>query len=524
MKTKYILTALPLIALLACAQVDSLRGDTEYRYSDLMQTWRNTENSAALTIEPTDNRGVASIGYYHKGGDYHRVQEGEQSNSMKFFTERYQQMGKYLYGYGKFRFDIGRTQERVWGDQYRLYNAIPFISGSSIPGKYDHQDFELTAKVGTKSFNGWRFGVALDYNLGDLSRLRDPRSRSRLLEYKLTPSVSYSFDNDDTHTIGLSGHYNRRKEKMGSLTTVQNDANLMYYLMSGMEVADGTIGGYSSFNREWVNHNFGAEVQYGYKNDAFTSTSAVSIEHGTEYIYGNYKYEPGRYYTYLYNIASQNRIKTDRLIHQIDVKVDFQQAYANEYRQQLVITNDATTGLTSYRYDTQFEFKKRYQVETMDLNFRYRANLIRLNESNNARQVKAYLGLAGNLSSQRNTHLLNKSESKYGRFNLQTEDGVSLFNNRLTLDFVLGYSFATKSELNLADPTTDYAKSVLIPDFRYYDANVFHTQLQVMYQFPLSIREVRGMWYIKANGGFQSANNEERQKGYNFGISIGVFN
>ena len=109
----------------------------------------------------------------------------------------------------------------------------------------------MTAAVGTTDFSGWRFGLQLNYQLGDLSRLRDPRSRSQLLDYRLTPAVSYTMGN---HTLGLSGYYDRRKEKMGPLVTVQSDATLTYYLLSGMENATGTIGGYSSFNREWVNH------------------------------------------------------------------------------------------------------------------------------------------------------------------------------------------------------------------------------------------------------------------------------
>ena len=55
---------------------------------------------------------------------------------------------------------------------------------------------------------GFTGGVRLDYQVGDLSRLRDPRSRSELLDYKLTPSLTYT---SGQHTLGISGHYRRRK-------------------------------------------------------------------------------------------------------------------------------------------------------------------------------------------------------------------------------------------------------------------------------------------------------------------------
>ena len=59
-----------------------------------------------------------------------------------------------------------------------LTTLIPYQSGSDIAGSYDHQDFDMVASVGTTDFSGWRFGLQLNYQLGDLSRLRDPRSRS----------------------------------------------------------------------------------------------------------------------------------------------------------------------------------------------------------------------------------------------------------------------------------------------------------------------------------------------------------
>ena len=60
----------------------------------------------------------------------------------------------------------------------------------------------MTAAVGTTDFSCWRFGLQLNYQLGDLSRLRDPRSRSQLLDYRLTPAVSYTMGN---HTLGFVG-------------------------------------------------------------------------------------------------------------------------------------------------------------------------------------------------------------------------------------------------------------------------------------------------------------------------------
>lgn len=504
---------------------DSLVGEPEYRYKNLTQLWHNTNNAAGLSLDDSSNRGFASIGFNHRGGDYHRVQEGGAMNNMQFFTERYQRLGRYLYSYGKVDFNLGRTKDRSFADQYRPYNSNPYQSGSAIAGSYDHQDFDMVASVGTTDFSGWRFGLQLNYQLGDLSRLRDPRSRSQLLDYRLTLSVSYTMGG---HTLGLSGYYDRRKEKMGSLVTVQSDATLTYYLFSGMEYATGTIGGYSSFNREWVNHQVGAAMDYGYRSDSFHTLNSFGISRGEEYAYGTYKYEPGRYFTYLYNVQSQNRLLTGSVLHQVDVRMDWQQGYADEYRQQLIIKNDPQIGTTSYTYEKQLEFRKRYQVRTFDCAFRYRANFLNDASSRLLQQatasLKGYTGFSIDTHKASNRHLLPLSSSDFSRINFQLENGISLFKQHLTADLTLGYSVSTRADLQLADDSSILAQRVLLKDLPYYDANLFHGRLQVMYQFPLTIKKSRAMWFVKAFGDFTSANSAGHPNLYNVGFSVGLFN
>jgi hypothetical protein len=504
---------------------DSLVGEPEYRYKNLTQLWHNTSNAAGLSLDDSPNCGFASIGFNHRGGDYHRVQEGGAMNNMQFFTERYQRLGRYLYSYGKVDFNLGRTKDRAFADQYRPYNSNPYQSGSDIAGSYDHQDFDMVASVGTTDFSGWRFGLQLNYQLGDLSRLRDPRSRSQLLDYRLTPSVSYTMGG---HTLGLSGYYDRRKEKMGPLVTVQSDATLTYYLFSGMEYATGTIGGYSSFNREWVNHQVGAAMDYGYRSDSFHTLNSFGISRGEEYAYGTYKYEPGRYFTYLYNVQSQNRLLTGSVLHQVDVRMDWQQGYADEYRQQLIIKNDPQIGTTSYTYEKQLEFRKRYQVRTFDCAFRYRANFLndapsRLLQQSTA-SLKGYTGFSIDTHKASNRHLLPLSSSDFSRINFQLENGISLFKQHLTADMTLGYSVSTRADLQLADDSSILAQRVLLKDLPYYDANLLHGRLQVMYQFPLTIKKSRAMWFVKAFGDFTSANSAGHPNLYNVGFSVGLFN
>lgn len=522
MINKTLYTTITLLAVAVCSQAQQTQdGEAQYRYDDATQLWRNTNQAAGLSIDSAHNRGLARFDLQHQSGDYHRVQEGSQQNQLTFFTERYQRIGRYLYGYGRFQFDMGRTKNRAWSDVQRTYHANPFISGSSIKGSYDHQRFDFTAALGTiplikgsKTGEGLRLGARLDYKVSDLSRLRDPRSRSQLLDYRLTPSATYTAG---SHTVGLSGYYGRRKEKIPNITTVQDDPNLTYYLMSGMEAADGTTGGYKGFNREWVHHTIGATLAYGYKGSAFSSLTTAGINRGEEYVYETYKREPGRYYDYDYSLHSQNRLQQQGLLHQLDLQADYRQGYADEYRQQLQIENDPQTGYTSYSYETLITFKKRYQVRRFDFNLHYRLNFTC------QQAVTGYVGLRADISTVRDKHLLPESHLKLTATDWQLESGKALLKDqRLWIDASAGYHHASRADLSLADASTDYAQQVLLPDMEYYRANYWQGRIAVTCQLPLTIKQTRTLWFVRAYGQYLKTNNN--LDGRTVGLSFGIFN
>lgn len=496
------------------AQTSNLpAGEGEYRHDDALETWRLSENSAGLTIDSLRDRGYAAFSFFHRSGDYHRVQEGKQTNNLTFFTERYQHIGKYLYGYGRFRFDDGRTTDRAWSDVMRTYQSDPFISGSSVPGRYDTQQFDMGARLGTISFSGWRFGIGLDYRVGDLSRLRDPRSRSRYLDYKIKPGVIYSFGR---HDIGLTGWYRRYKEKIPNITTVQNDPNLYYYQMSGLEAAVGAIGSYQGYQREYVDHEFGAELEYGYQGESLRNVTTVSISRGSEEIYEQYKREPGHYTTYDYQFSSHFRILSNGLIHQIDLGATAGQAYADEYRPQMVITTDSVHGWSSTSYKNLLTYKKRFQQKTATGSLHYRLNFTDGNSS-----VHRYAGVSGAFTSLSQKHLLPTSKWNYNTTDWTLEYGEGLFKQSLWLSAEYGRHYSTKADLRLADESTIYAQNVLFPDQNYYTADYGHVTLLAKYQFPLTVKGFRSRWYVEA--WWTNIHAQHGLKQNTFGVSAGIF-
>ena len=129
-----------LVAITASAQNDSLMNQGRYDYELSKSAWQGSNNAATLSLQNHINFGKAYFNYSHKGGDFYRVQEGDMNNRLQFFTESWQKLGKYLYAYGKFDFNTGRTKNRSWTDVMRPYNSNPYFSGSGIKASYEMKE------------------------------------------------------------------------------------------------------------------------------------------------------------------------------------------------------------------------------------------------------------------------------------------------------------------------------------------------------------------------------------------------
>lgn len=518
MNHRYVLfTGLMVTALCIHAQDIELQTKEKYEYADATQLWRRTLNPAGLSLDTLTNRGISYFEFSHQQGTHYRVQDGDEQNKLLFTSERYQKIGKYLYGYGRFTFDMGRQFNRSWSDVLRSHHSNPYFSGSSIKGKYDFQNFDLSAALATLPIKNFTFGARLDYKVGDLSRLKDPRSRTNLADYQLTPAVTYTWNK---HSLGLSGYYHRRKEKIPNITTVQTDPNLKYYTFTGMENADGTTGGYSGFEREFVNHEFGGELSYQYKNERIQTLTTLSYAKGNEDVWGDIKYSPGKYHTTTYNLLSMNRIKSGRTEHIIDISINYQTGKADEYRQEKIIEKDPVTGIESSYWNTLLTYDERYTVDLLNANLHYRL----LWSNHHTGEATAYAGARAYFQSVEDQYNLPSSSLTVRQATICMEGGYSFLrkNNRsLWIEAEAGYHISLSSDLSLNDPSTEYAQSVLLPDMTYYGASYAHGKLQIQYQMPVTIKKHTNVWFVKATGAYLKTDKKTDSK--MFGISLGLY-
>ena len=410
-----------LVALSAMQATAQEMNQQKYQLADERQLWSESRNAAGLAHDmqdSTDNRGVAYFDLQHQSGDYHRVQEGNQQNQLRFFTERYQKIGKRLVGYGSFDFDMGRIKERAWSDVMRTYNSNPFISG-----------------------------------------------------------------------------------------------HIKYYLMTGVDYAKGNVGDYAGYQREYVNHEFGGELSYGVRSGNVAGVTALTLRHGTEYAYGQYKYEPGTYYTYHYGATSRWTVTAGTLLHSISASLDYEQAYADEYNSQLITEKDGA--YTTQRWERTMTFKKRYQLKKADLALHYRLSFT----ADDA--VKGFVGASYDLQSVSNKHLLATSQLEYGSSLFGLEGGYGLLNGSLWVKAHADYHLKSKADLDLHFEDGDYAVNVLQPDMEYYGANWWRGRLEVTYQLPVTIKKQRTLWFAKVYGSYLKTDNSLDSK--HAGIAVGVY-
>ncbi len=486
-----------------------------YLYQDAQEVWRNTNNAAGLGLDSLTNRGVTYFELSQLNTDHHLVQNGDKQNTIHFLSERYQHIGKHLVGFGRFEFNTGRDFGRAWCDMLRTEHSNPYFSGSDKPGKYERQLIDLTAQLSTVQIGPMTYGFRLDYKVGDYSRLKDPRSRVMMAEYRVAPSITYTLGQ---HSLGLVAHYQHYKEKLTGLTTVQTDATLMYYQATGLEHVIGTVGGYNAFSREFVNHEFGIEFDYNFQTEAFQSLNAFGFEHARENMYEQYKAEPGAWRNQEWRFASQNRISRGAKLHQLDLTLKYLPALGDEYRQQKVIELNPETGASTTYYQTLITYKNRYELYEYQADFHYR--LLWLDGA----KTKAYAGVRATYQYDKEQYNLPVSFRKIGHLDTMLEGGGALFSKgdrSFWAEAKAGYHVSTKSELCLNDATGIYATSVLLPDMDYYGANYYQGQLELTYLMPVTFKGYRNIWYAKIGGSYLKTDNHT--DGYYAAASIGIY-
>lgn len=500
-----------LVALLMVLQINAQPAVQfeEHELTTVLNPWLLTDNAAGLGRSTVHFHGITELGYDASKGDLHRAQEGNERGGLDFYSERYDQLAKNWTSWGSFNFIMDREKNRAWSDVMHTYNNNPYIFGSSVPGTYDQQLFDFHVKISSRAFGKMTYGLGIDYQVGDLSRLRDPRTRVYLADYAALPGVTFQL-NDRTF-LGLNVNARYQKEKMPNITTVQDDPNLRYYSFFGNENANAVIGGYNGFQRQFVSAMYGADVQYLIKSNNSQLMISGGFFSQNQQILENIKQSPGTFHSLNYKAAVTFNTKLNNLLLNIAANAGAKQGEADENLQELRSVNDPSTGINSQTWVTLFTYKNQYINNTYHAEIK--VDVRDLNKDNNDFSwmggiQTGVVGFENQYNLPYSAFNVNRAHAGiYGHYRL-----LKRKEQRLTVKGTVNYEIGFDNSLVLRDGVTvtpavgastfeqgtyDVATNVLLPDFQYYGANMLNFRLETKYSLPLSIKKAKTMGYAK---------------------------
>jgi hypothetical protein len=471
----------------------------QHELIQLKNSWLNTNNAAGLTISDVALHGNTELGYSNAGGNYHRAQEGNRLNGLRFFSERFNKIGKNWISWGSFEFQMNREYERNWSNVFNTYNSSPYIFGDSIKANYDTQFFDLHAKLSRKINNKLAFGIGIDYFAADMSRLRDARTRTYVANYAAIPSLTYKLTANQV--IGLTAGIRFDKEKMPGTTTVQESPKIVYYLFLGNENANSVIDGYKGFDRQFVNLDYSVGLQHSITGKDFDWYNGFEYITKKQEVLGSERESPGSYFANKFSFKSIANIKTEKRLLNISFDGYFNEGWADEYLQERIEERDTLTGNDSKEWVTLYSYTNRYVTDS------YQGNL-KVSVRNLLSSGKDYSWVAGadaQFNGFNNKYYLPYSSIENQRLRIGGNVGVRILNiknHRVTVNLKGGYGFRLKNDLQLNSISTTIpsnsssmfekaaykvANQIIIPDMEFYKQNVVDYRIDARYSFPLTI-------------------------------------
>ncbi len=466
----------------------------------LTNPWLHSKNAAGLAASTYSRSGYTELGYKYSQGDLHRAQEGNRLNGLNFFSERYDTITNKWKVWGSFEFNMYSEHNRAWSDVINTYNAAPYIFGDSVKGKYDVQRFDLNAKISRYINDRFSMGLSLNFTAEDMSRQRDARTRTYVANYSAIPGIIYMINKKNT--IGLHTGIGFEKEKMPSVTTVQQSPKIDYYFFYGNENATSVLNGYTGFNREFVKLSSISGIQHQLSTSRVKWFNDLGFAYGNEHIYQDEHASPGNFRTYTYSLNSAGSIKINKNLLNIRLNGMYNLGKANEYLQEKVILRDSTTGNTSTIYNTLYEYKNRYVTHSYssDLNISMR------NFLEDGKDYSWVANVEAQVNGFKNEYYLPYSVFESNRMRIGAGGGYRIYNknaHKVTFHAALGYSYSLSDKLQLNEiasgttvvsenfekGTTRIASEVLTPDHDYYKQNVLDYRMDISYSFPVKFKK-----------------------------------
>lgn len=366
---KTIVSAVCLMACLTTLAQGVPSDFSKMKIETTLQQFLSTNNAAGMGLFQPSSGSRTQIETFYEGGDDHLAQQGSKDYGFDFSTHRYDRFSDKLFMRGSFHYSLDREKERRWSDVMDPWFSIPFIFGSTVAKDYDSHRCGLEFDLYTAPLSDFvSVGVRTQYDVADISGMRDPRPRTGYLNYRIIPSVLLSFG---PHHLGLDLGYGYSKEKLSGLTTIQSYPNLYYYRMYGLDRVTGAIGAYSGFKHQFYGSRFLGDISYNYTSGPLRALVSAGMEYGRLDAFADRKQSPGSYDYFLYRAVADLQYRSGNKLHVLHLKGSIKDAGATEKLQELQSEKDPVTGVSTETWVTLYEYRNRYMLGQKEASLDY---------------------------------------------------------------------------------------------------------------------------------------------------------
>lgn len=498
---KYIAIKLVILAFGQHVFSQDVTNQHQHELHMIKNAWLSSFNPAGLVFSDYIEYGISDLGYQRKSGDLHRAQEGSENGGMVFNSERYNKIAENWYTYGRFEFQMNREKNRNYSNNFNTFNDSPYIFGDTVKGTYDKQSFDLNAKITRQFGSRLAAGVGINYFAADVSRIRDPRTRTFLVNYGINPGLIFKINNQ--HKVGINGGIGFEKEKMPSITTIQTDPKIDYYFFLGNENAYSVLDGYNGFDRQYVTFSYQGSIQHSINKTNWMLHNALAFESRTQEILGSERQSPGSFESQKLSFDSKfYYIFDSKLLLNIQLNSYYKHGIADEFLQERIEERDTITGAVSRKWQTLFKYENRYITDSyqtlLNIDLRKLTNKgndyqwlmgtrVAINGFNNQyflpysafESQNIAIGLYGAMP------LLNKNKHRLN-LRLSTDYGWALINN-VELNN-LGNTVPGLGATNFEKATYNIAQKIVLQDANLLNQSTINIGVSANYSFPVKLK------------------------------------
>lgn len=237
--------------------------------------WMNSSNAAGAFLDMPIQYTEMEIGYEWTRGDFSRMQQGVDENSLKINVEGSAVLTN-IYAWGRFSYDRDRIKDVMYNTSIiDPYRGMPYYLAGLNPSEWKNQHYNLEFRVASrKLWNTVSFGIDGKYRASSAAKQRDLRTDNDFLYLEVTPGAVFHLN--ESHNLGLNFKYFSQKED-ARLSSIVSDKSQIYYEMLGLGTAIENKG--DSYVSNYVGNNVGGAIQYGYSS----STIELLISGGYDY-------------------------------------------------------------------------------------------------------------------------------------------------------------------------------------------------------------------------------------------------